>query len=329
MVEAPAAKLEADAVIVGASDVNVEAPADDINVEASAAKLEAPAAFNGCIDGSEEEAFLLGVESEEVAPSFLVAEISSGTNFLGVKMGIGRGFCSSGKGWNMEATHVGQPVGKGVFSNQLFGADEEDESCSDFMFDGKGSVNKGIGQGLRSSGTNFLGVKMGIGRGFCSSGKGWNMEATHVGQPVGKGVFSNQLFGADEEDESYSDFMFDGKGSVNKGIGQGLRSSGMGWTMEAKDAGKSLKKNVLSNQLFGDDDEEDESYSGQGFGLGGKGSVCYMNQLCMDDEEEEERSCLAATGISVGIGRFGARRRISGSSSRVTLRRMSATLRHF
>ncbi|GJP57308.1 hypothetical protein CLOM_g16332 [Closterium sp. NIES-68] len=122
---------------------------------------------------------------------------------------------------------------------------------------------------------------------------------------------------------------------VKRGIGRGISSSGKGWSMEVKGFGKAEKGSTFSNQLFGEDGDDDEEggeehgSSRQSYKIHGAGNMCYMNQLWMDEAEEEEREALAASGISVGIGRFGARRRISGSSSRVTLRRMSSVLRQF
>ncbi|GJP33516.1 hypothetical protein CLOM_g18049 [Closterium sp. NIES-68] len=121
--------------------------------------------------------------------------------------------------------------------------------------------------------------------------------------------------------------------AVKRGIGRGISSSGKGWSMEVKGFGKVEAGSTFANQLFGEDDDDAEveeySSSKQSYKPFGSGNMCYMNQLYMDEVEEEEREELAASGISVGIGRFGARRRISGSSSRVTLRRMSSALRQF
>ncbi|GJP33512.1 hypothetical protein CLOM_g18046 [Closterium sp. NIES-68] len=123
--------------------------------------------------------------------------------------------------------------------------------------------------------------------------------------------------------------------AVKRGIGRGISSSGKGWSMEVKGFGKAEAGSTFSNQLFGEDDEDDdeevEEYgsSKQSYEAFGSGNMCYMNQLYMDEAEEEEREALEASGISVGIGRCGARRRISGSSSRITLRRMSSVLRQF
>ncbi|CAI5481797.1 unnamed protein product [Closterium sp. Yama58-4] len=78
VVETPTVNLEAAAVVVGVSDVDDEAPASDMSVEASNVTLETPS-VNEATDGSEEaEAFWLGVEPEEVAPSFQVAEAQQG-----------------------------------------------------------------------------------------------------------------------------------------------------------------------------------------------------------------------------------------------------------
>ncbi|GJP45423.1 hypothetical protein CLOM_g4818 [Closterium sp. NIES-68] len=110
---------------------------------------------------------------------------------------------------------------------------------------------------------------------------------------------------------------------VKRGIGRGISSSGKGWSMEVKGSGKAEEVSTFSNQLFG---EDEDGGSRQGYKTFGSGNRCYMNQLYMDEAEEEERESLAASGISVGIGRFGARRRISGSSSRAALRRMSSVL---
>ncbi|GJP33530.1 hypothetical protein CLOM_g18059 [Closterium sp. NIES-68] len=122
--------------------------------------------------------------------------------------------------------------------------------------------------------------------------------------------------------------------AVKRGIGRGISSSGKGWCMEVKRFGKAEAGSTFSNQLFGEDDEEEEGEgecgsSSHGLKAFGSGNMCYMNQLYLDEAEEEEREALAASGISVDIGRFGARRRISGSSSWVTLRRMSSVLRQF
>ncbi|CAI5475988.1 unnamed protein product [Closterium sp. Yama58-4] len=329
VVEAPAADLEAGAVIVGASAISVAVPAVEVavpaveiavpavevavpavEIEASAVEIETPAVeiahavdFIETADFSAGDASWLGVESGEVAPSFLVAEAQHG-----VKEGAeeSTGCCRMNCSESSCSSHSACLISWDSCTSSSASSALLD---LDFFADSYGS-----------SGTNLMGVKMGIGRGFCSSGKGWRMEVKDAGQPVGKHVFPNLMFG--ENDESDDNFMFDSKGSVNKGIVQGLCSSGKGWSMG---------KNEFLNQQFGDYDDEDEDagYSSQGLGLGGKGSVCYMNQLYMDEEEEEERSCLAASGISVGIGRFGARRRITGSRSRVTLRRMSASLRQF
>ncbi|CAI5500550.1 unnamed protein product [Closterium sp. Naga37s-1] len=112
-----------------------------------------------------------------------------------------------------------------------------------------------------------------------------------------------------------------------KGIGRRISSTGKGWIMDMKGFGKADGGSTFSNQLYGDDEEDEDASSRSGSSIYGAGSVCYMNQLYMDEEDEEERRSLAASGISVGIGRFGARRRLTGSSSRVALRRMSNVLR--
>ncbi|CAI7747255.1 unnamed protein product [Closterium sp. NIES-53] len=245
--EAPAAiSVEAGAVEVATPAVKVAAVA--VTVSSPAVEVADPADFIGTAECSAGDAFWLSEESKEAAPSFPVAEAQQGA-----KVGAeeSSGCCSMSRSESSCSSHSACLI------------DLSWDSCSSSSSSSALSV---------FSSSPVMGVKMGIGRGFCSSGKGWMVEAKDAGQPVGKCVFSNQLFV---------------------------------------------------------EDEEDESNSHQGAGLGGKGGVCYMNQWYMDEEEEEERSCLAETGISVGIGRFGSQRRIPGSSSRVTFRRMSATLRQF
>ncbi|CAI5500528.1 unnamed protein product [Closterium sp. Naga37s-1] len=96
--------------------------------------------------------------------------------------------------------------------------------------------------------------------------------------------------------------------SGKRGIGRGLSSTGKGWNGEMKGIGKAEDEGVtFSNQLFGDDDEDEDDNRRSGFTTYGTGNMCYMNQLYMDEEDEEERRSLAASGISVGIGRFAAR----------------------
>ncbi|CAI7881444.1 unnamed protein product [Closterium sp. NIES-53] len=164
-----------------------------------------------------------------------------------------------------------------------------------------------------------VGVKREVGRGVSSGGKGCSLStADHFGlKPTG----FTELLAAEES-------------SVKRRVGKDLFGCRKGWSMEVKGFGKAEEGRIVSNQLFGCDDggEEEEEEAGrskQSFRVLGTGTMCYMNLLYMDEEEEEEREALAASGIAVGIGRFGARRRITGSSSWVTLRRMSGALRQY
>ncbi|CAI5514067.1 unnamed protein product [Closterium sp. Naga37s-1] len=154
------------------------------------------------------------------------------------------------------------------------------------------------------------GVKRGIGRGVSSIGKGCSLSTAY----------------------HFTELLAAEKKSVKSRIGKGPFCSGKDWSMEVKGFGKAEQGQTVSNLLYGYDDEEEEEEDGSSrerSKISGTGTMCYMNQLYMDEEEEEEREALAASGISVGIGRFGARRRITGSSSRVTLSRMSGALRQY
>ncbi|CAI5983123.1 unnamed protein product [Closterium sp. NIES-64] len=157
--------------------------------------------------------------------------------------------------------------------------------------------------------TEITGVKRGIGRGVSSIGKGCSLSTPY---------HFTDLLAAEEE-------------SVKSGIGMGFFCSGKDWSMEVKGFGKAEQGQTVLNLLYGYDDEEEEEDGSnrERCKISGTGTMCYMNQLYMDEEEDEEGKALAASGISVGIGRFGARRRITGSSSRVTLRVISGALRQF
>ncbi|CAI7846569.1 unnamed protein product [Closterium sp. NIES-53] len=143
------------------------------------------------------------------------------------------------------------------------------------------------------------GVKRGIGRGVSSIGKGCSLSTAY----------------------HFTELLAAEKKTVKSGIGKGVFCSGKDWSMEVKGFGKAEEGRTVSNQLFGcdygeeEEEEEEDGSSKQSVRTLGNGTMCYMNQLYMDGEEEE-REALAASGISVGIGRFGARRRITGSSSR-------------
>ncbi|CAI5457745.1 unnamed protein product [Closterium sp. Yama58-4] len=174
---------------------------------------------------------------------------------------------------------------------------------------------------LRNSPTCLsAGVKRGIGRGVSGIGKECSLSAAkHFGlKPT-----------------SFTELLAAEKNSVKSGISKGVFCSGKDGSMEVKGCGKAEEGRIVSNQLYGcdggeeEEEEEEDGSSKQGFRTLTTGTMCYMNQLYMDEEEEEEREELAASGISLGIGRFGARRRITGSSSRVTLRRMSSVLRQY
>ncbi|CAI5475999.1 unnamed protein product [Closterium sp. Yama58-4] len=119
--------------------------------------------------------------------------------------------------------------------------------------------------------------------------------------------------------------------SVTSGIGMGLSCNGKDWSMEVKGFGKAKQGLTVSNLLYGYDNEEEEEDGSnrERFKISGTGTMCYMNQLYTDEEEEEEREALRTLGISVGIGRFVDRRRITGSSSRVLFRRISGAFRQY
>ncbi|CAI5495381.1 unnamed protein product [Closterium sp. Naga37s-1] len=85
-----------------------------------------------------------------------------------------------------------------------------------------------------------------------------------------------------------------------KGIGRRISGTGKGWIMDMRGSGKADGGTAFSNQLFGDDEEDEDASSRSGSSIYGAGSVCYMNQLYMDEEDEEERRSLAASGISLG-----------------------------
>ncbi|CAI5511960.1 unnamed protein product [Closterium sp. Naga37s-1] len=127
------------------------------------------------------------------------------------------------------------------------------------------------------------GVKRGIGHGVSSIGKGCSLSTAY----------------------QFTELLAAEKKSVKSGIGKGLFCSGKDWSMEVKGFGKAEQGQTVSNLLYGFDDEDEEEEDGssrQGSKISGIGTMCYMNQLYMD-EEEEEWEALAASGISIGIGR--------------------------
>ncbi|CAI5475998.1 unnamed protein product [Closterium sp. Yama58-4] len=154
------------------------------------------------------------------------------------------------------------------------------------------------------------------------------LEAVTVDASTGCSLSTANHFGL--KPTGFTELLAAEESSVKRRVGKDLPSCRKEWSMEVKGFGKAEEGRIVSIQLFGEEEEEEEDGSSkQSFRTLGTGTMCYMNQLYMDEEEEKEREALAMSGISVGIGRFGARRRITGSSSRVTLRRMSGALRQY
>ncbi|CAI5522007.1 unnamed protein product, partial [Closterium sp. Naga37s-1] len=147
---------------------------------------------------TEEEAFGLGVESEEGAPSFPVVEAQQG-----VKVGVkeSSGCCNLTRSESNCSSHSARLI---VLSRDT---DTTSSTSSSLLSDFSSSAVSNV--------TKFMGAEMGIGRGFCSSGRGWTVEAKGVGELVEKDVLSNQLFADGMEGEkSYNDFISAGKGSA-------------------------------------------------------------------------------------------------------------------
>ncbi|CAI5963909.1 unnamed protein product [Closterium sp. NIES-65] len=187
----------------GAADTNVKAPGADINIEVSPISVKT------------EEAFGLGVESQEGAPSFPVVEAQQGVN-VGVKESSG--CCNLTRSEGNCSSHSARLI---VLSRDT---DTTSSTSSSLLSDFSSSAVSSV--------TNFMGVEMGIGRGFCSNGRGWTVEAKGVGELVEKDVLSNQLFGDGMEgDKSYNDFISSGKGSA-----QGSRRLVQPWEVVMKRA---------------------------------------------------------------------------------------------
>ncbi|GJP35184.1 hypothetical protein CLOM_g19694 [Closterium sp. NIES-68] len=330
-VEAPAVSVEAPAVSVEAPAVSVEAPA--VSVEAPAVSVEAPAVSVDALAVSvvapavsvvAPAVSVVAPAVSVVAPAVSVVApalsvVAPAVSVVALAVSVDTPLCS------LEAS-LGSIEGPTCSAEDAswLGLEPEEVASSFPVAEAYQDVKMGSEE--------QQGVKMGevASSRWCSMSRSESSCSSHSACLIDLPWDSCSSSSADSLCSTLAEMIPEATG-VKRGIGRSICSTGKRWILEGKGCGKAEEESTFSNQLYGDDDEDDqdgEDYSSRrGYTLHGTGNVCYMNQLYMDEEDEEERRSLAASGISVGIGRFGARRRITGSSSRVTLRRMSSVLR--
>ncbi|CAI5978629.1 unnamed protein product [Closterium sp. NIES-65] len=120
---------------------------------------------------------------------------------------------------------------------------------------------------------------------LCSSPTGLTKEVAGVKRGIGRGGFSSGKGHSLSTAYHFTDLVAAEEKTVKSAIGKGLSCNGKDWSMEVKGFGK-VEGRIASNQLFGCDDGEEEEEHGsskQSFRTLGTGTMCYMNQLYMDE----------------------------------------------
>ncbi|CAI5966574.1 unnamed protein product [Closterium sp. NIES-65] len=296
------ASTEADAEIIHHSTEAGKADAATVTVAVSiqaekAEEEKKPLELKGKVSSFLE---LLAQENSVAYPTVAVTSSAKVAAWLGVEQG-GKEGAEASSGWCSLSRSESSCSSRSACLIHL-SSDSSSSSSADSLCNSRTGLTKEV-----------AGVKRGTGRGVSRIGKGCFLSTAY---------HFTELLAAEEK-------------SVKSGMDKDVLCSGKDWSMKVKGFGKAEEGRMVSNQLFrcdyGEEEEEEEEDGSSKLSSRtlGTGTMCYMNQLYMDEEEEEEREALAVSGISVGIGRFGARRRITGSSSRVTLRRMSSVLRQY